>query len=337
VSTQEEAQASKVSLASRVKWIYIPLVWIIILLSSLLYPLITVILYPLPLPSPFGEAIMFLKNRIGFYYLESISMVVVILLYSVTYKKSVFLKVGLLSLAILPIIIFILIPHAQFQNELVNSICPTQLIKEARISNDIIRRMAFLTTIALGDARVHGLLGALLGVICIYIAYIGSICKYNQKVYELSKVLVGYLSMFSIVISVVLFVLNARTLYYSLQPIFAVSSLLLATLFMTTGYLTSDGKINVSFRPYLFFVLSAISFCVGFVFGDLALAVTLFPFLDPQAKYSQLVFKDKVVYHSFPGVFVFLCLSSILTDMIAYILHDEQSPLSKYMFEKVQH
>lgn len=313
----------------RAKWIHIPL-------FLLLYPLITVILYPFPLPSPFSEAIMFLKNSIGFYYLESISMVVVIFFYSVTCKKTLIPKVGLLSLVILPIIIFILIPHAQFQNELINSICPTQLINEARISNDIVRRLAFLITIAFGDARVHGLLGALLGVICIYITYIGSICKYNEKVYELSKILIGYLSVFSVVISIALFVLNARTLYYSLQPIFAISSLLLATLFITTGYLTCDGGIDVSFKPYLFFVLSAISFCVGFVFGDLALAATLFPFLDPQTENSQLIFEDKAVYHSFPGIFVFLCLSSILTSIITYILHDEQSPLAKYLLEKIQ-
>jgi hypothetical protein len=125
-----------------------------------------------------------------------------------------------------------------------------------------------------GNVGVYssGVLGILFGTLSVMVTYLGSQCVNVDP--EDAKTLIEYSSMLSIIVSVMIFASNSRTILVSTKYAFVLVPLLLAVLLLALGKLASPKDKQKAILSSTNIMSFTISFMVGALFGSLVMPFT---------------------------------------------------------------
>ena len=261
------------------------------------------------------QIIVLLSMYFGFFYLESLMVFIVILLYIWKAKEKIFNIALILDFIVFFLFLLFIIHYWEFQINFLITGDETKYIQEqAELGTfwyALYEKVAF-------DSRVHGYLGIIMGLICSYITLLGYSSNLKKDIIDDMKTILPTITLLSVIVSVTIFGLQNKEFFFSTRYIFSVGMLLFIPLVYTFGCISSISSQKRKTKSYLVLLISLlISFCIGFIYGDLMIALTRRPIPGTQ------------VFVSFPNSYTLLCFSSLLIGMILYLLSNPKSELSR--------
>lgn len=261
------------------------------------------------------RAVVLLSEYFGFFYLESLMIFIVILIYIWKTEERIFRIALALDLTVFILFLLFIAHYWQFEmNFLVSGEEANYIQKQAELNTFWYRLYEKISF----DSRVHGYLGVIMGLICSYVTLLGYTSNLKKSMIDDMKTILPTITLLSVIVSVTIFGLQNKEFFFSTRYIFSVGMLLFVPMVFTLGCLSSTSLQKGKTKSYLvLFISLLISFCIGFMYGDLMIPMTRRPIPGTQE------------FVSFPNSYTLLCFSSLFIGMILYLLSNPKSGLSR--------
>jgi len=174
---------------------------------------------------------------------------------------------------------------------------------------------------------VHGLFGIGLGMISVYVFAVGASYRLqwmDKELEDLPRTLMTSVSLMSVVVAVLTFALQKEQYYELIGHIFPVSIVLVGVFFLSLGLLVTHLRHRYGSRHEIVVITTflglAISFVIGFMWGDVAVPFSRTPmrkFIEPTRALAVLDPKGQAVFNISPGSYFFMAM--LLVGLAVYV------------------
>ena len=157
-----------------------------------------------------------------------------------------------------------------------------------------------------------------MGSLCAYITLLGFYSGVKENVVTHMKAILPTITLLSVIVPITIFRIETKEFLFSFRYIFSIGILLFIPLVFILGCLSNIPSQNTKDKNYiLVFICLLISFCIGFIYGDLIIPLTRYRIPESEE------------FVSFPCNYIFLCSVSLFIGMTLYLLSNLNSGLSK--------
>lgn len=169
--------------------------------------------------------------------------------------------------------------------------------------------------------RIIGMLAVFYGLISVYVVYIGTRCKITSYIKKLSRYAINYISAFSIVIVLMIFALNYTRYLLPIRHVMSIFSILLCVFFLSLGFIFQKHNDCIKKEESVmgFLLQSGVAFTIGTIFGSISILFI---------RTLVITLPNGQDFYSLPmGSFFFSYLTIMTGAVITYLILDDNCPL----------